>query len=82
MENRNEFNELIQRVQNVKLILYGHTHYHAENVVNGIVYSSASSTSFAFHPDFPKLEIAHGNEGFSIITLEENRIKKIENILI
>ncbi|HJH59804.1 MAG TPA: metallophosphoesterase [Bacteroidetes bacterium] len=81
LENRNEFDELIQRFKNVKLVLYGHTHYHAENMVNGIVYSSASSTGFAFHPDFPKFEIAHGKEGFSIITLEENRIE-IENILI
>lgn len=81
LENRNVFNEIIRKAQNVKLVLYGHTHYHAENVVNGIIYSSASSTGFAFHPYLPKFEIAHAKEGFSVITLEGNNIN-IENILI
>lgn len=81
LENRNEFNELILRAKNVKLVLYGHTHYHVENVINGIVYSSASSTGFAFHPNFSKFEIVNGKEGFSIIILERDHIK-IEDILI
>lgn len=81
LENRNEFNDLIFRTKNVKLVLYGHTHYHTNNVVNGIVYSSASSVGFAFHPDFPKFEIVHGKEAFSLITIEGTNIK-IENILI
>lgn len=81
LENRDEFNDLILQAGNVKLVLYGHTHYHTENIVDGVVYSSASSTGFAFHPSLPKFEIAHGKEGFSLITLTGTNIK-IENILI
>ena len=81
LENRNAFNELIQQNQKVKLVLYGHTHFHAENLINGVLYSSASSTGFAFHPDLPEYEIAYGKEGFSIITLTDDQIK-IESILI
>lgn len=79
--NRDEFNDVIFHAENVKLVLYGHTHYHTNNIVNGVVYSSASSTGFAFHPNLPKFEIAHGKEGFSLITLYGTNIK-IENILI
>lgn len=81
LENRNEFNETIHQAVNVKLVLYGHTHYHAENVVNGIVYSSTSSIGFAFHPSLHKFEIAYGKEGFSLITFSGTNIK-VENILI
>lgn len=81
LENRNEFNEIIHQAVNVKIVLYGHTHYHTENVVNGIVYSSAPSIGFAFHPNLQKFEIAHGKEGFSLITFYGTDIK-IENILI
>lgn len=81
LENRDEFNDLILQAGNVKLVLYGHTHYHTDNIVDGVVYSSASSTGFAFHPGLPKFEIAHGKEGFSLIKLTGTNIK-IENILI
>jgi Icc protein len=81
LENRNEFNDLILQAGNVRLVLYGHTHYHTNNIVDGITYSSASSIGFAFHPSLPKFEIAYGKESFSLITLDGINIK-IENILI
>ena len=74
LENRNEFNELIHQVQNVKLVLYGHTHYHTNNIVNGVVYSSAPSTGFAFHPNLPKFKIAYGKEGFNIIEFKNKSL--------
>lgn len=81
LENRAMFNEIILNAENVRLVLYGHTHYHIDHIINGIVYSSSSSIGFAFHPNLPNFEIAHGNEGFSLITINEMNIK-IENVLI
>lgn len=81
MENRDEFNKIIFQDNRVKLVLYGHSHCYTNKCINGIVYSSASSICFAFHPSLPKFEIAHGNEGFSLITLEGLKVK-VENILI
>lgn len=72
LENRDEFNDIIHQNKNVKLVLYGHTHYHTDNIINGVIYSSASSIGFAFHPSLPKFEIAHGKEGFSIIEFQNN----------
>lgn len=74
LENRNEFNDIIHQNKNVKLVLYGHTHYHAENVINGVIYSSASSTGYAFDPSLPKFEIAYGKEGFNVIEFQNDII--------
>ena len=74
LENRNEFNDIIHQNKNVKLVLYGHTHYHSENVINGVIYSSASSTGYAFDPSLPKFEIAYGKEGFNVIEFQNNII--------
>ena len=81
LENRNEFNELIRQSQNVRLVLYGHTHYHTNVVINDVVYSSATSVGFAFSPNLPKFQIANGYEGFSIITINNSNIV-IENVFI
>ena len=81
LENREEFNNIIFQNCRVKLVLYGHSHCYTNKCINGIVYSSASSICFAFHPNLPKFKIAHGNEGFSLITLGELNVK-VENILI
>ena len=75
LENRHEFNNLICQAGNVKLVLYGHTHYHMKNKLNGIDYCSSSSIGFAFHPHLPKFEIAHGMEGFNIIEIHEGTIQ-------
>lgn len=81
LENRNEFNEMIKKNENIKLVLYGHTHYHSIQKIEDIIYSSATSVGFSFSPELPKFEIAKGMEGFSLITLEGDNIN-IENILI
>jgi len=74
LENRDEFNDIILHTENVRLVLYGHTHYHTDSMVNGVVYSSAPSTGFAFQPNLPKFKIAHGSEGFNIIELRKDNI--------
>lgn len=69
LENRDEFNEIIHHAGNVKLVLYGHTHYHTIKTISGVVYSSAPSIGFAFNPNLKKFEIDDGEEGFNIIHL-------------
>lgn len=77
LENRDEFNDIIHHTTgDIRLVLYGHTHYHTNETISGIVYSSAPSISFAFNPKF---EIAKGEEGFNIIEIDKNKIT-INNI--
>lgn len=81
LEDREAIVKMIGCSNNVKLVLYGHTHYHMVKTIDGVLYSSASSTGFAFNPTFPKFEIAVGQEAFSLISIENDNIK-IENISI
>lgn len=81
LENRDEFKKLIENFPNVKLVLYGHTHFHSVQNFNGITYSSASSIGFAFNPKLPKFEIARGEEGFSVLNLNGLDLS-IENVLL
>lgn len=74
LENRNDFNKIIRQAKNVKMVLYGHTHYGSTSMIDGIVYSSAPSVGFAFHPNLPKFTIANGQEGFNIITVNNEKI--------
>ena len=74
LEKRDRFNDIIQQAENVRLVLYGHTHYHTKRVINGIFYSSAPSIGFAFNPNLNKFEIADGEEGFSIIEIDGDNI--------
>lgn len=79
LENRDEFNDIICHAGNIKLVLYGHTHYHTIKTFSGVVYSSAPSTGFAFNPILPKFEIAKGEEGLNIIEIDNKNIT-INNI--
>lgn len=74
LENHNEFNDIIYHAGNVKLVLYGHTHYHTIKTISGVVYSSAPSIGFAFNPNLHKFEIAYGEEGFNIIHMNGDTI--------
>lgn len=74
LENRDEFNDIIQQSKNVRIVLYGHTHYHTKRIINGIVYSSAPSVGFAFNPYLRKFEIANGEEGFCIIETKDDSV--------
>lgn len=79
LENRDEFNDIIHHAGNVKLVLYGHTHFYTTKIINRIVYSSAPSIGFAFSPYLPKFEIAKGEEGLNIIEIFNDNIV-IKNI--
>lgn len=81
LDNREEFNDLIHDVGNVKLVLYGHIHYPTQNEINGTMYVSASSIGFSFDKDLPKFQIAKGYEGFNIIDVS-NGDMKLERILL
>lgn len=74
LENRDEFNDIIHNVRKVRLVLYGHSHYHTIKTISGIVYSCAPSTGFAFNPNLHKFEIAKGEEGFNIIYMNGDTI--------
>ncbi|WP_165157813.1 metallophosphoesterase [Parabacteroides sp. ZJ-118] len=74
LENRDEFNDIILHTENVRLVLYGHTHYHTNSIINGVVYSSAPSTGFAFNPNSQKFKIVSGEEGFNIIEIKNDDI--------
>ena len=74
LENRDRFNDIIQQAENVRMVLYGHTHYHTKVIINGKVYSSAPSIGFAFNPKLHKFEIANGEEGFSIIEIDGDNV--------
>lgn len=74
LENRDEFNDIIHHAENIKLVLYGHIHYHTIKTISGVVYNSAPSIGFAFNPNLHKYEIADGEEGFNIIHLNGDNI--------
>ncbi len=81
LDNRDEFNEVIKRYDSVRLVLFGHIHYPIVCNMNGITYTSPSSIGFAFDKDLPKFQIADGQEGFNIITIDKEHIM-VEQILI
>ena len=81
LENRNDLNAVLFKYPNVRLVLFGHIHYHLNRKIDNIIFSSSSSIGFAFDMNLPKFQIADGNEGFSLIDIVENSIN-IENILI
>lgn len=74
LENRKDFNELVSKYPNVRLVIYGHIHYFTDNLQNHIRYSSSTSVGFAFDKDLPKFQIADGLEGFSLIEIENKTI--------
>lgn len=74
LENRMNFNQLLERHANAKCVLFGHIHYYTQIRIGGTLFCSAPSVGFAFDKDLPKFQIADGDEGFSIVELE-NEIK-------
>lgn len=79
LENRDEFNQTINRYPNARLVIYGHIHYFSDVQKGHIRYSSSTSVGFAFDKDLPKFQIADGLEGFSLIEIN-NDIIDITNI--
>ena len=74
LENRSEFNAIIKNSEKVKVILYGHTHFGMYKQIDNVVYSSPFSVGFAFSPELPKFEIAHGLEGFNVLVFSQDSI--------
>ena len=79
LENRDEFNQTINRYPNARLVIYGHIHYFTEVQKGHIKYSSSTSVGFAFDKDLPKFQIADGLEGFSLVEIN-NDVIDITNI--
>lgn len=75
LDNRNEFNRIIYKYPQVKLVLYGHTHYNLQSKINDIIYSAPAAVSFAFDKNLSKFEVAKGEEGFSIVSLDGDSIE-------
>lgn len=73
--NYNEFNTIIYRHPNVKLVLSGHIHHHSVIWKNGVAFSSASSVGFAFKSSLPRFTIENGMEGFSLIDIKNKGIQ-------
>lgn len=75
LENRAEFNLLLSKYSNVKLVLYGHIHYCIQHKLGDTIFSSAPSVGYAFDLDLPKFQIADGDEAFNLIKLDFNDIQ-------
>ena len=81
LKDRETFREMLGRHKNVKLVLSGHVHIFSVKKDKNILYSTASSTGFAFSTGLPKYKINQGLEGFSRISLSKKDII-IENVLL
>lgn len=77
LENRVDFRNLIEQSNNVRCVLYGHTHYHSIETINNIQYICAPSLGFAFNKDLPRFQIDKGAEGFLIIDIDNQILKCI-----
>ena len=81
LDNRESFNSIIRKYKQVKLVLFGHTHYYQQTRQDGVLYVSASSVGFAFDKELPKFEIAQGKESFNYVSLDDDKIL-VSNVLI
>lgn len=81
LDNRESFNSIIRKYKQVKLVLFGHTHYYQQTRQYGVLYVSASSVGFAFEKELPKFEIAQGKESFNYVSLDDDKIL-VSNVLI
>lgn len=81
LKDRETFRAMLNKHENVKIVLSGHVHIFSKKSDKGILYSTASSVAFAFSSELPKFTIEHGHEGFSCISINKNDVL-IENIII
>jgi predicted AAA+ superfamily ATPase len=75
LENRVAFKNLISKLQQVKLVLFGHVHYPMIEKCASAIYASAPSVGFAFDKDLPKYQISSGDEGYNILHIEGNDVR-------
>jgi len=71
--NRGVVNDIVSS-NNVILVLSGHVHYFFVKKVGNTIFSSASAVGFAFDKDLGRFEIAEGQEGFSLIDIDDDII--------
>ena len=74
-------NRTLSNYDNARIVIYGHIHYFTDVLQGHVRYSSSSSVGFAFDKELPKFQIADGQEGFSLIEIENDSIS-ISNIRI
>lgn len=74
LENRLEFNEIVKSYSNIRLVVYGHTHFHSINNENDVTYIGSPAVGFAFNKDLPKFQIDNGAEAILILELNNDRI--------
>ena len=72
--NREEFNLLVSKYANVRLVLYGHIHYHTQFFQHNSHFISSPAIGYAFNKELPKFKIAEGEEGYTIIELNDKEI--------
>ena len=80
LDNRDDFNKIIFDCPMVKLVLFGHIHYHMKSYMHHITFASSSGIGYAFDKELPKFHIANGKEGFNLIEISGQKIS-IENII-
>lgn len=81
LDNREDLNSIIANNKNIKLVLYGHTHYHSIKVIGHTTYICAPSVGFAFDKDLPKFQIDMGKEGFLILTINGENIDCVKCLI-
>lgn len=81
LDNRDDFNCLLENFDNVRLVMYGHTHFFLESKIHNALYVAPSGVGFAFDKDLQKFEIADGQEGYIIIDITSERIDIVRRYL-
>lgn len=81
LDNKEDLNSIIVDDEKIKLILYGHTHYHSIKTVGHTTYVCAPSVGFAFDKDLPKFQIDKGKEGFLILTINGENIDCVKCLI-
>ena len=72
--DKDDFNSIIAEHQNVKLVFYGHTHFHSIREIGHTKFICVPSIGFAFDKDLPKFQIDNGKEGFLKLILNGDDI--------
>lgn len=81
LDNRDDFKCLLEQFDNVRLVLYGHTHYFLETKMHNTLCVAPSGVGFAFDKDLSKFEIAKGQEGYAIINITSEKIDVVRRYL-
>lgn len=81
LDNKEDLNSIIVDNEKIKLVLYGHTHYHSIKTKGHTTYICAPSVGFAFDKDLPKFQIDKDKEGFLILTINGENIDCVKCLI-